>query len=95
MQAEILSDIPLPNRPTGPRSELGRLLSTVKPGQSFVTKMQRETVYSLARYYGIRVAIRTSKDGEMRVWRIDQQPTTKKAKNKNDENASRIHAKQG
>jgi hypothetical protein len=94
MQAEILSDIPLPNRSTGPRSELGRLLSTVKPGQSFVTKMQRETVYSLARYYGIRVAIRTS-EGEMRVWRIDHQQQTKKAKNKNDENANNLQAKQG
>jgi hypothetical protein len=98
MEAVIQSNIPLPPAmpAEGPRSDLGRALGAIKVGESFSTARRRGSIYSLARYYGIHVAIRKMPDGQLRVWRVpfSKQPT-KKAKNKNDENANRVSAKQG
>ena len=68
-----LENVPMPPAPraSGPRSDLGDLLSKMKKGQSFLTRMNRGTVYSLSRYYGIRVSVRAEgDDGQLRVWRI-------------------------
>jgi hypothetical protein len=61
--------VPLPAS-SGPRSELGKLLEKMEKGQSFVTKRQISSIYSLARYYQIEVAIRSVGGGMVRVWRI-------------------------
>jgi hypothetical protein len=68
----IEDDVPLPGvRGGGPRTELGFLLNSMTPGQSFLTRTNRATVYSLARYYGIPVSVRAEGD-QMRVWRISE-----------------------
>jgi hypothetical protein len=67
----IEDDVPLPGvRGGGPRTELGFLLNSMTPGQSFLTKTKRPTIYSLARYYGIAVSVRNDPSGQYRVWRI-------------------------
>lgn len=62
-------NVPLPVT-SGPRSKLGQLLSKMKCEESFITDRQTATIYSLARYYGIEVAIRTVGGGKVRVWRV-------------------------
>jgi len=61
--------IPLPTS-SGPRSKLGVLLEKIKVGESFETDRQVSSIYSLARYYEIEVAIRTVDKGRVRVWRV-------------------------
>ena len=72
----IADNIPLPEtKGAGPRSELARLISSMSVGHSFQTSMLRGSIYSLARYYGVRVAIRN--EGKMlRVWRVADKPKT-------------------
>ena len=62
-------DVPIPAPRVGPRSELGSHLAAMEIGNSFQTRMQRNTIYSLARYYHISVAVRKEKNG-FRVWRV-------------------------
>jgi len=62
-------NIPLPDS-SGPRSTLGKLLESMKVGESFTTSRQQSSIYSLARYYQIEVAIRTLSGGAVRVWRV-------------------------
>ena len=90
----IEKGIPIPSR-TGARSVLGKLIQKLRMGDSFVTDMQRESVYSLARYYGIRIAVRATGDGKMRVWRINK-PITKQEseKVKANESGNKIRKKQ-
>ena len=61
-------NVPLPKH--GPTSELGKILHKMKKDESFVTSRQVESIYSLARYYRIEVAIRSLGGGKVRVWRV-------------------------
>lgn len=67
-ETAIESNIPLPAT-MGPRSELSKMLARMKPKQSFTTSRQVSSIYSLARYYGIKIAVRDLGDGSVRVWR--------------------------
>ena len=72
--SEVETDVPLPpaqgEKGSAPRSALGKAIGRMGNGQSFLTTMNRQTVYSLARYYSIKVTIRKQPDGQLRVWRI-------------------------
>jgi hypothetical protein len=61
-------NIPIP--PVAPRSNLGKLLRTMEVGDSFLTSMPGVSLYSLARYHGVKIAIRTNDKGQKRVWRL-------------------------
>jgi hypothetical protein len=77
LEHKIEYGIPIPAvRGGGPRTEIGYLLTTMKDGESFLTSTNRATIYSLARYYEIKVSVRAEGD-QLRVWRIseNQQPT--------------------
>jgi hypothetical protein len=74
MEHKLEDGIPLPGvKGGGPRTELGFLLHEMKDGQSFLTRTNRATIYSLARYYGMTVSVRAEGD-QLRVWKIS--PTT-------------------
>jgi len=62
-------NVPLPAS-SGPRSKLGKLLECMAINDSFVTERQISSIYSLARYYEIEVAIRNVGGGKVRVWRV-------------------------
>lgn len=70
MEHKVEYGIPLPGvKGGGPRTELGFLLNEMQEGGSFLTRTNRATIYSLARYYGITVSVRIEGD-QYRVWKI-------------------------
>jgi len=69
-------NVPLPDA-SGPRSELGKILRKMKVDESFTTNRQISSIYSLARYWDIEVAIRSLGDGVVRVWCVKRNKPTK------------------
>jgi hypothetical protein len=74
MIGPLETDIPVPRG----RTELGRRIENMKIGTSFVTSIDKSTVHSHARHYGVRIAYRTLRPGDpgydadkeqIRVWR--------------------------
>ena len=64
------SDVPVPRRRHGPITELGRRLQSLPVGEYFETNINRNNIYSHARYYKVSVACRTLQNGKLGVWRI-------------------------
>jgi hypothetical protein len=64
------SGVPLPGRKHGAITELGRRLQGLPVGEHFETSINRNNIYSHARYYGISVSCRTLANGNLGVWRI-------------------------
>ena len=71
MKFEILNDIPIPERKTGPESKFDPLLN-MKKGQSVVVKTLNDAkaVQMLFSRHGMLATMRKQKDSTYMIWRI-------------------------
>jgi hypothetical protein len=69
MKYKIDHDIPIPNKIN--EKGVSSAIQSLKIGESFECESSnRSSAYSSARYYKMKVAVRKTKNGKIRVWRI-------------------------
>lgn len=69
----IEKDVPIPPIvPPQRRSEFGEILRALEPGESFVADEAKQgKIRQTAKSAGVKVSIRATGDGKVRVWRAE------------------------
>lgn len=71
MELKIEKGVPLPGAKGAPAFNVTQTLRNMEVGDSFLLSVaKRPSIYQQARLAGIKIAARTTGDGEMRVWRV-------------------------